>query len=187
MTAASRRPPVGRPVALLLVGTLTPALLCTLLTWWALPDWWQLSGFFWYSILGNSFIPFPHEPAVIYAGAVYDPALVALVGGLGTALASTIDHVVVTRAFRLETMAPIKETRVMKFAVRLFERRPWSTIVLFAFTPLPFYPIRLVAPAANYPMVGYVSAVVSGRIPRYFLLAMGGVGARHLTQSFMPW
>ncbi len=140
--------------------------------------------FFWYSIPGNSFVLLPHEPAVIYAGTLYAPILVALLGGVATMLASIVDHIIITRTFQLERMAQIKDTRIMRLSTRLFNRMPWLTIVFFAFSPVPFYPIRVVAPMAGYPLTGYVSAVVLGRIPRYFLLALGGVWAKHLTLSY---
>ena len=176
----------GRP-PLILGGFILAALSCTLLTWAFLSEWWILSAFFWYSIPGNSFLWLPHEPAVISAGAIYWPALVAVVAGLGTLIASIIDHAVFTRAFRSTSLASIKGTRVMKLTADLFNRWPWWTIVLFAFTPLPFYPVRVVAPMAGYSMPNYVSAVVVGRVPRYYLLALGGSWARQLTADFAPW
>jgi ribonucleoside-triphosphate reductase len=83
-------------------------------------------------------------------------------------------------------LAPLGQSRIMRVCVRLFRWRPWWTIVFFAFSPIPFYPIRLVAPLAGYPLTGYVSAVVVGRVPRYFLIALGGVWAKRLTESFLP-
>ncbi len=159
---------------MVLAVTLIPAVLCSLLTWWLFPDWWQLSVFFWYSIPGNSFLWLPHEPAVIYAGAIFAPALVAATGGVATMVASIVDHAVFTRTLKIEGVAKVKQTRIMRFCVKLFNRQPFGTIVIFAFSPIPFYPIRLMAPMANYPMGRYVSAVVIGRVPRYFLLATGG-------------
>ena len=187
-STASRRRLVGRPAALLLGATLLPAALSTLLIWRFFPDWWQLSAYFWYSIPGNSFLWLPHEPAVLYAGAIYGPTLVALIGGVATLLASIVDHAVFTRALRLERVAPIKETRIMRFCVDLFNKQPWWTVVTFALTPIPFYPIRIVAPMANYPMARYVSAIVVGRVPRYYVLALGGAWAKHLSlSSYLPW
>jgi membrane protein YqaA with SNARE-associated domain len=161
-----------QPVPLLLVGTMLPALICSLILWQYFHQWWQLSVFFWYSIPGNSFLWLPHEPAVVYAGAIYSPVLVALVGGFATMFASIIDHALFTRAFQIDRVAAIKKTWIMRYTTNLFNRAPWWTVVFFALTPVPFYPIRLVAPMANYSMFGYVSAVLVGRIPRYFLLAM---------------
>jgi ribonucleoside-triphosphate reductase len=178
---------IGKRPLLIMGSVLLPAILCSLLVWQYLSDWWQLSAYFWYSIPGNSFIWLPHEPAVIYAGAIYAPVLVAVVGGGATLIASMIDHALFTRAFRSKELAPLKESRLMRAVVDRFNRWPWWTIVVVAFTPLPFYPLRIVAPLANYPMFGYVSAVVVGRVPRYFLLALGGGWARQLTTGFAPW
>ena len=165
--------------ALVLAVTLLPAGFCTLLTWWLSPDWWQLSVFFWYSIPANSFLWLPHEPGVIVAGTLFAPALVAATGGVATMVASIVDHAVFTRTLRIEGVSKVKQTRIMRFCINLFNKQPFGTIVIFAFTPIPFYPIRLVAPMSNYPMARYVSAVVIGRVPRYFLLAMGGAWISH--------
>jgi ribonucleoside-triphosphate reductase len=173
---------LARPGVIFVAATLIPALACTLLIWRFLPQWWQLSAFFWYSIPGNSFVWLPHEPAVIYAGSVYPPALVAVVGGLATTVASAVDYVVVRRVLQIKAVASIKETRVFRLSVRWFNRWPWWTIFVFAISPIPFYPIRIIAPMANYPMRRYVSAIVVGRIPRYYVLALGGFWARQLTQ-----
>ena len=98
-----------------LVVLLVPASFCTLLVWLFLPGWWQLSAYFWYSIPGNSFILLPHEPAVIYAGTLYDPALVAIVGGIATIPASALDHQLFTRAFQFKPLAQVKETRLSRW------------------------------------------------------------------------
>ena len=178
---------MGPRAALIIAVTLVPAALSSVLTWWLFPDWWQLSAYFWYSIPGNSFIWLPHEPAVLYAGALYAPALVAATGGVATMVASIIDHAFFTRTLKIEGIAKVKETRIMAYCMRLFNRQPFGTIVLFAFTPIPFYPIRVVAPMSNYPMARYVSAVVIGRVPRYFLLATGGAWANRLMLPYLPW
>ena len=167
-----------------LVVLLIPASFCTLLVWVFLPGWWQLSAYFWYSIPGNSFILLPHEPAVIYAGTLYDPILVAIVGGLATIPASALDHELFTRAFRLKPLAQVKETRLSRWTARAFAIQPWWTIFFFAFSPIPFYPIRIAAPMYNYPLARYVAAVFAGRVPRYYLLAWGGEqAARYLSWS----
>jgi len=167
-------PLVGRRTLLLTAAVLVPAILSTWIVWRLLPEWWKLTSFFWYSIPGNSFLWLPHEPAVIAAGLIYEPIWVALVGGLATAIASVIDHLLFTKAFQMDRLEAVRRAKPVVTAIRLFNRRPWWTIVVFAFTPIPFYPMRLVAPAASYPMKRYVSAVVVGRVPRYFLLALGG-------------
>ena len=179
----SRRQAVGYMAALLLAASL-----CTLLVWLLLPDWWALSAFFWYSIPGNSFLLLPHEPAVIYAGTLYNPALVALVGGLATIPASAIDYHLFRRAFSLGPLAQVKDSRISRFATRAFSVQPWWTIVGFAISPIPFYPIRIIAPMSEYPATKYVAAIFMGRVPRYYLLAWGGDRlARFMSWDLYPW
>ena len=162
------------PTVWVLLATLVPALVFTPLTRLLYPQWWQLVGYFWYSIPASSFVYLPHEPAVIYAGAIYDPKVVAVVGGLSTIVAAIIDYFVVKKVFELRRVAPIKQTAFYKKAVRWFYWRPWPTLVALSFSPVPFYPLRVLAPSSNYPLWRYVSAYVTGRVPRYYLLAMGG-------------
>ena len=131
-------------------------------------------GYFWYSIPANSFVYLPHEPAVVYAGALYDPWIVAVVGGVSTLVAAIVDYYVVKRVFEFRRVAPVKQTSIYKKAVGYFYWRPWLTIAVFALSPLPFYPIRLLAPSSGYPLWRYASAYVIGRLPRYYLLALGG-------------
>ena len=157
----------------ILIACLVPASVCTILAMLWFPEWWRLVGFFWYSIPGNSFVYLPHEPAVIYAGAIYKPWLVAMVGGASTMVAAVIDYFVVRKVFEFKKVASVKETPLYKTAVRYFYWRPWLTVAFFAFSPLPFYVIRVLAPSAGYAMWRYVSACVAGRIPRYFLIALG--------------
>ena len=162
------------PAFWVLTASLVPALVFTPLIRFLYPDWWQLMGYFWYSIPACSFVYLPHEPAVVFAGAIYDPLVVALAGGLATVIAAITDYFVVRKVFEFQRIAPLKQTALYKRAVRLFYWRPWPTMVAFALSPLPFYPLRILAPSSGYPMWKYVSAYVTGRVPRYYLIAMGG-------------
>ena len=172
--AVARYRVTTRQAVICLSALMVPATVCTLLVWRFLPQWWELSAFFWYSIPGNSFILLPHEPGVLYAGTLYNPALVAIVGGLATIPASTIDYQLFKRALRLGFLAQVRRSRISNFATRAFSIQPWWTTVFFAFSPIPFYPVRIAAPLADYPATRYVVAVLVGRVPRYFLLAWGG-------------
>ena len=161
------------PTVWVLTATLVPALIFTPLARIWYPESWKLVGYFWYSIPANTFVYLPHEPAVLYAGAIYDPWIVAVVGGISTLVASIVDYLVVKRVFQLKRVAPIKQTRIYRAAVRGFYWRPWLTIAAVAISPFPYAPIRILAPSSNYPLWRYVSANLTGRVPRYYLLAMG--------------
>ena len=162
------------PLAWVVVVTLVAALTCTLLTAILYSHWWVLVLYFWYAIPSNTFIHLPHEPAAIYAGTIYAPWLMAAVGGLATVFASSIDYLALKKVFELRRFASMRETSLYRAAVRWFRWKPWATIVFFAFTPIPFDPIRVLAPVSNYPFEKYVTANVTGRVFLYYLLAAGG-------------
>ena len=96
------------------------------------PEWWQLMGFFWYSIPASSFVYLPHEPSAIYAGAIYSPGIVAITGGLAAIVAAITDYFVVRRVFEFERIAPLKQTTMYKRAVRYFNWKPWPTLMVIA-------------------------------------------------------
>ncbi len=152
-----------------------PALLGVLLIGLVVGEWWQLGGYSWYFLPGT---PLPQDPAVIYAATLYDPLVVVVLFGLAATSASLIDYITVKKLLDVERLEPIKQTSFYRAAVRGFYWRPWLTIAVFTFTPLPFFPIRILALTSNYPVLRYVSANVAGRVPRYYLLAVGG--------AFMP-
>ena len=147
---------------------------CTLLSAILYSHWWELTLYFWYAIPSNTFIHLPHEPAAIYAGTIYAPWLVAAVGSLATVFASSVDYFAIKKVFELRRFASFKQTRFYRMAVRWFGWQPWPTIVFFAFTPIPFDPVRVLAPSSNYPFGKYVTANVTGRVFLYYLLAVGG-------------
>ena len=157
-----------------LSGTLLPALVCTLLAWAYASSLWQLVLYFWYSIPSNSFVYLPNEPGVLFAAAVYSPWVVAVVGGVATMIACIIDYAVIKRVFEFQQVARVKQTGIYKKAIQCFYWRPWPTIAILAVTPLPFYPVRVLAPSSGYPLWRYTSSSVIGRMARYYLLAIGG-------------
>lgn len=127
-----------------------------------------------YSIPANSVLPFPHEPAVLFAARFYAPVWVALAGTIGAVIVSFADYGLVEAALRDRRAAKVRETRLFRWSVRCMRRAPFWVIVLFAFGPLPISIIRFLAPASEYPMRRYVGAIVLGRFPRFLLLAAVG-------------
>ena len=160
-----------RPVSHVILPTLALAAVATLLAWLMFPAWLGLGALFWYFIFG---IYLPQEPALIYAGTLYSPWIVTLAAGSATLVAATLDYVVFNQVFKFRRVTAIKRSTVYRTAAKSFNKRPWGTTAIFAFLPLPFYPIRFLAISSGYSAKGYVSASVAGRLPRYYLLAMGG-------------
>ena len=105
-------------------------------------------------------------------GAEYGPALAAVLGGIGSCISGLVDYVLVTVIFRYERIAQLKATRTYRYFERLFNKLPFIALVIAAFTPIPFEPIKIVACATGYSRIKFVLAIFVGRTPRYFLLGM---------------
>lgn len=149
------------------------AALGAIITAW-FPD---LSGLYLlalYSAPSNSLLPVPHEPGLLLVAQYYDPVPVALAACLGTCLAAAVDYPVVRAVCRNGSVQRAREGRWYRRAERAVMRFPFATIVVFAATPLPFYVVRVLAPAAGYPVWRYIVATAVGRFPRYVAIAWLG-------------
>jgi len=135
----------------------------------------SLLALFLYTIAANSFIPFPHEPAVLYYGAMYPALTVAVVCGAATCISAMLDYTVLGTAFMHRRAVEIKrDSRIYQAAVRYFNLTPFWTMVFAGFTPIPFYPFRVIGIACGYARWKYVLSTCVGRTPRYYLLAWFG-------------
>lgn len=135
----------------------------------------QLFALFLYTISANSFIPFPHEPAVIYYGKIFSPFMVAMVCGLATCMSAWMDIMVLGTLFSYKKITEFKEkSRVYKIVEHYFNQTPFWTLVFAAFSPVPFYPFRVIGIISRYVRWKYVLSVFIGRTPRYYILAWLG-------------
>lgn len=64
--------------------------------------------------------------------------------------------------------------RSVRWGVKHFARAPFWTVVVFAFTPLPFFVVRALAILHRWPVWRFMIATVLGRAPRVFLYAWFG-------------
>ncbi len=139
-----------------------------------LPEYLGLVWLFFYIIPSNSFIPFPHEPAIIYYGKIYGPFITTLTALVPTIIACYIDYEVLTPAFDRTQLRKIKHTRIYRKTLHYFSKAPFFTNAFAALSPVPFYPVRILSISSGYPASRYTLAVLLGRLPRYFILAYGG-------------
>jgi membrane protein YqaA with SNARE-associated domain len=153
---------------------LTLTALAGLLVLWLAPDFAGLYLFGVYAIPSNSIVPVPHEPGLLYFAQFYHPVWIALAGTLGTGVAAFADYGVVEAAMRHPKINGAREARMYKWAVKWLMRYPFATCFIFALTPLPIYVVRVLAPASGYPVGRYVSAIMLGRLPRFFAIAWIG-------------
>ena len=156
-------------------GILAVGILVLVSLFFVLREKYALPALFLYTISANSFIPFPHEPAVLYYGALYPPLTVAAVCGVATCFSALIDYSVLGTAFTHRKAVHVKETsRLYKLGERYFNQTPFWTMVFAGFTPVPFYPFRVMGIASGYVRWKYVLSTFIGRTPRYYILARLG-------------
>ncbi len=105
-------------------------------------------------------------------GQRFSPMLAAIVGGIGSCISGLIDCILVTAVFRYEKIARIEKTRTYIKFEQLFKKAPFVVLVIVAFTPIPFEPVKLLACATRYSRSKFLLAIFVGRAPRYFLLGI---------------
>jgi membrane protein YqaA with SNARE-associated domain len=129
-----------------------------------------------YAIPAHLLISFlANEPALFAAARSYSAPLVAIAGASGCGVAIVLDYALIgwfvnRRLVRME----MEDSRVLRKVQRGFGRAPFVLILLSALLPVPFYPAKILAIARGYPLRRFVAALLLGRIPRFWLLAIVG-------------
>ncbi|MEB3323267.1 MAG: hypothetical protein VKI81_10640 [Synechococcaceae cyanobacterium] len=73
-----------------------------------------------------------------------------------------------------DRLTDLKSRRSVRWGIESFGRSPFWTVVVFAFTPLPFFVVRALALLGGYPVGRFMAATILGRMPRIFLYAWFG-------------
>jgi membrane protein YqaA with SNARE-associated domain len=128
-----------------------------------------------YAIPANSAVSvFPHAPVVIYFGSNGNVWYTALAASIGTLIAGFLDHSVFVPVMNLQSLAGYKDKTWYQKIARLFMKYPYLVIVVTGFTPIPFFPFKFLAFSVHYPLWKYLGALLTGRFPRYVMLAWVG-------------
>jgi membrane protein YqaA with SNARE-associated domain len=133
----------------------------------------QLAVYGLYAIPAHLLASFlPHEPALWIAARLYPALLVALVGTAATIVAIVVDYWLIGWLVNHHLVRPVVQgSRWYKFAERWFNKAPFVLIAGAALAPVPFYPVKIMAIAADYPLRRFIVALVVGRLPRFYFLA----------------
>jgi membrane protein YqaA with SNARE-associated domain len=156
-----------------LVSTAVFAALCGALVLYD-PRYTQLAIYGLYAIPAHLLISFlPHEPALWIAARLYPAIVVAVVGTAATVVAIVLDYWLIGWLVNHHLVKPVvQESRWFTFASRWFRKAPALLIVGSALTPgVPFYPVKIMAIAADYPLRRFIVALIVGRLPRFYVLA----------------
>jgi membrane protein YqaA with SNARE-associated domain len=130
----------------------------------------DLMFYFTYMTVACTFFPLPTPPIVMEYAQRYDPISMALLGGIAFCISALIDYSMVTFAFRYEKIAKVRNSETYRWAERFFSKCPFVGLVIAAFTPIPFDPVKLIACVSRYNRAKFLLACFVGRTPRYYLL-----------------
>ena len=122
----------------------------------------------------SPFLPAAYEPVLLLFGRVYPPLLIGLLGTLGDLYVEYLDYQLFLGLGAFGPYRTLLKHPLFTRAVALFNRRPFLAVWLFAWSPLPDWMIRMIAPAARYPVRRYLLAMGLGRLPKFWLLAAVG-------------
>ncbi len=165
----------GQRARFIRAGVITAGIPLLVSLFFLLKTRFALLALFLYTVSANTFIPFPHEPAVLYYGALYPALTVALICGFATCISALIDYAVLGTAFSHRKALEFKQkSKWYQTAERYFNLTPFWTMVFAGFTPIPFYPFRVMGIASGYTKWKYVLSTFVGRTPRYYLIAWFG-------------
>ena len=159
-----------RPAALISAAVF--GLLCGALVLYD-PRYTQLAIYALYAIPAHLLISFlPHEPALWIVARLYPASVVAVVGTAATLVAIVLDYWLIGWLVNHHLVKPVvQESRWFKFASRWFRKAPALLIAGSALAPVPFYPVKIMAIAADYPLRRFIAALLVGRLPRFYILA----------------
>lgn len=164
--------PYRTPAIAVAAATLVAAAL-TVLLW---PAGRGLVGYALYAVPAHLLVSvLANEPMLFAAAKSYPPALVAAAGTIGCLVAIVLDYALIgwlvnQRLIRRE----LDESTWYRWSQKVFGRAPFLLILGSALFPVPFYPVKILAIATDYPVWRFVLALVLGRLPRFYLLALGG-------------
>ena len=170
---------VGEPSARLrfaAYGTLTAVAIVAVLGFVFATPYRDLIGYGLYAIPAHLLISFlPHEPALLYVAKLYPSTLIATVGTISCVVAGILDYWLIGWFVSQGLIrSKLSDSRVYRIANRIFKKAPFLLIVGSALAPVPFYPVKILAIASGYPIWRFLAAVIAGRWPRFYLLAIGG-------------
>lgn len=119
-------------------------------------------------------LPATYELTLVPLGRFYPPLGIAVVGMLAILYVEYLNYRLYGAAVGTRALRPVRESRAFGLAVRLFNAAPFFAIWLCAWSPLPYWAVRVVAPTTGYPLRRYLLATSIGRLPRLWVFAALG-------------
>lgn len=129
----------------------------------------------WISGPLSPFFPVGLEPVLMLFGRLYAPWLVAAATTAAGLYIEFLNYYLYGHVAGLDSARSFRESRVVRWSRDLFERRPFFATWFCAWSPVPFWVVRILAPLADYPVGKYLVANLLGRYPKMWVFAAVGV------------
>ena len=123
-------------------------------------------------------IPAAFEPLIMEAAKYEHPLWVSLVGLGAYMFTEYLNWHLYGWALKRERLAGVAGNGWVRWGIARFSRAPFTTIIVFAFTPLPFWVARCLAILDRYPVGRFMAATALGRFPRIAIYAWLGAVLR---------
>jgi len=141
-------------------------------------------GVFLVSLIGalSVVFPIPYTIIIYLLGRSLDPYIIAIAGGLGSALGELSGYIL---GYYGRAVVSEERKRKMDFMLRIFNRYGAAAIFVFALTPLPddllFIPLGIM----RYKFVKAFIPTILGKTLMCFTLAMGGRLSVTIIEGFL--
>jgi membrane protein YqaA with SNARE-associated domain len=119
-------------------------------------------------------LPTAFEPLIMEAAKYEGAVLVTLVATAGYMYMEYVNWRVYAWVLSWDRLADLQSRRSVRWGIENFARAPFWTVVVFAFTPLPFFVIRALAILHRWSVRRFMVATIVGRMPRVFFYAWFG-------------
>lgn len=129
----------------------------------------------WISGPLSPFFPVGLEPVLMLFGRLYPPWLVAAATTAAGLYIEFLNYYLYGHVAGLDSARSFRESRLVRWSRDLFERRPFFATWFCAWSPVPFWVVRILAPLADYPVGKYLVANLLGRYPKMWFFAAVGV------------
>ncbi|HEV8123443.1 MAG TPA: VTT domain-containing protein [Gemmatimonadales bacterium] len=119
-------------------------------------------------------LPATYEPLLIFFSRILGPLPTALLGTAGTLFVEYLNYHLHRGLLKTRTVQRVTGGPRVQKVVALFSRRPAFTVWLCAWSPLPYWPVRLLSPMAGLPLSRHLMATALGRFPQYLVVILLG-------------
>ncbi|MEL6824500.1 MAG: VTT domain-containing protein [Calditrichota bacterium] len=117
----------------------------------------------------------PQEPLLLVAAKYAGPLQITLVAAIGYTIASFLDYLLLIPLLNRNFIQDrVEDSSIYQRARRYFHKSPFLILLAANSLPLPFYPLKFMSIISHYPFWRYITAMLLGRLPRYYLIAYLG-------------